>query len=128
MGYLKTAMLMAAMTALFMGLGYMLGGATGMLIALIFAAGTNAFAWWNSDKMVLRMHNAQPVIRGDRFGLHDLTADLVRRADMPMPAQISAAAASIRLIALPEPRAVLRILQRIAPAFTPRRVSAAASR
>lgn len=86
MGYLKTALLMAAMTALFMGLGYLMAGAGGMLLALIFAAVTNAFTWWNSDQMVLRMHNAQPVIRGDRFGLTEMVEDLAVRAQMPIPA------------------------------------------
>jgi heat shock protein HtpX len=64
MGYVKTAMLMAAMTALFMGVGYLLGGGSGAVIALIAAGGMNAFSWWNSDKMVLRMHNAEPVAPG----------------------------------------------------------------
>jgi len=59
MGYMKTAMLMAAMTALFMGVGYLLGGGAGLLIAFVVAAGMNVYAYWNSDKAVLRMHNAQ---------------------------------------------------------------------
>merc|ERR1711969_374881 len=58
MGYVKTAMLMAAMTALFMGIGYLIGGSGGALIALVVAAAMNVFTWWNSDRMVLRMHNA----------------------------------------------------------------------
>ena len=57
MGYVKTAILMAAMTALFMGIGYLLGGTGGALIALAVAAAMNVFSWWNSDKMLLRMHN-----------------------------------------------------------------------
>ena len=61
MGYVKTAMLMAAMTALFMGIGYLLGGTGGVVIAFVVAAGMNAFTWWYSDRMVLRMHNARPV-------------------------------------------------------------------
>ncbi len=85
MGYAKTALLMAAMTALFMGLGYLIGGSSGMVIALIFAGGMNAFTWWNSDKMVLRMHGAQPLSPGDRFGLHDMVAELARNAGLPMP-------------------------------------------
>lgn len=86
MGYFKTALLMAAMTALFMGLGYLLAGTGGMVIALIIAAGMNLFSWWNSDKMVLRMHNAQLLTQGDRTGIHQLTADLATRAGMPVPA------------------------------------------
>ncbi|WGW04126.1 zinc metalloprotease HtpX [Tropicibacter oceani] len=85
MGYVKTAMLMAALTALFMGAGYLMGGSGGALVALVVAAAMNAFTWWTSDSMVLRMHNAQPVIQGDRMGLHALTADLARNAGLPMP-------------------------------------------
>lgn len=86
MGYFKTAILMAAMTALFMGLGYLLGGASGALIALAVAAAMNAVTWWNSDKMVLRMHNAQPVGPRDGSGLHEMVADLARNAGLPTPA------------------------------------------
>jgi heat shock protein HtpX len=97
MGYFKTALLMAAMTALFMGLGYLLAGSGGMMIALVMAAGMNAFTWWNSDKMVLRMYNAQPVTRGDRLGLSRMVEDLARAADMPVPA--------VYLIDTPQPNA-----------------------
>lgn len=97
MGYVKTAILMAAMTALFMVLGYLLGGAGGALIALLVAAGMNVFTWWNSDRLVLRMHNAQPVTRGDRMGLHAMTADLARKAGLPEPA--------VYLIDTPQPNA-----------------------
>jgi heat shock protein HtpX len=85
-GYLRTAILMAAMTALFMGVGGLLGGTGGAMIALVVAAGMNLLTWWNSDKMVLRMHGAKFLAPGDRWGLHALTADLARRADMPVPA------------------------------------------
>ena len=85
MGYVKTAMLMAAMTALFMGVGYLIGGSGGAVIALVVAAVMNGFTWWNSDRMVLRMHNAQEVAPGDRFGLHDLVAVLARNAGLPQP-------------------------------------------
>ena len=61
MNTLRTAMLLAALTALFMGLGYLIGGASGALIALVIAAGMNLFTYWNADKIVLRMHNAQEV-------------------------------------------------------------------
>ncbi len=86
MGYFKTAALMAAMTALFMGLGYLLGGSGGMLIALVVAAGMNVFTWWNSDKMVLRMHNAHAVEPNDRQGLTALVAGLAQNAGIPTPA------------------------------------------
>ena len=97
MGYVKTAMLMAAMTALFMGVGYLIGGTGGAMIALLVAAGMNVFTWWNSDRMVLRMHNAQPVVRGDRMGLHALTAELARNAGLPEP--------KVYLIDTPQPNA-----------------------
>lgn len=85
MGYVKTAMLMAAMTALFMGVGWMLGGSFGATIALVVAAVMNVFTWWSSDKMVLRMHNARPVAGGDQPGLVMLVADLARQGAMPVP-------------------------------------------
>ncbi len=100
MSFLKTAMLMAAMTALFMGLGYLLAGSGGMLIALVAAAGLNAFTWRNSDKKVLRMHNAQPVTPGGRLGLSTMVSDLARKANMPVPA--------VYLIDTPQPNAFAR--------------------
>lgn len=81
---LKTAMLMAGLTALFMGAGWLLGGSTGVVLAFLFAAGTNLFAWWNSDTMVLRMHGARPATGED--GLTRMVADLATRAEMPVPA------------------------------------------
>ena len=56
MNYLRTAILLAGLTALFMGVGYLIGGQSGMLIALVVAGGMNLFAYWNADKMVLSMH------------------------------------------------------------------------
>ncbi len=97
MGYVKTAMLMAAMTALFMGVGYLIGGSGGAVIALVVAAAMNAFSWWNSDRLILRMHNAQPVTRGDRLGLHVLTSELARNAGLPEP--------KVYLIDTPQPNA-----------------------
>ena len=84
-GYFRTAVLMAAMTALFIGIGYLIGGGTGIVLALVFAGATNAFAWWNSGNMVLRMHNARPVAPGDRAGLHAMVAELAGGAGMPVP-------------------------------------------
>ena len=86
MGYVKTAILMAAMTALFLGMGYALGGTGGAMIALAIAAAMNAYTWWNSDKMVLRMHNAHPVDAHAAPDLQRILMDLARRADMPVPA------------------------------------------
>ncbi len=86
MGYFKTALLMAAMTALFMGLGYLLGGSGGMIIAFVVAATMNVFTWWKSDQMVLRMNNARPLSHGDTSGIRDLVAGLASNAGLPMPA------------------------------------------
>jgi heat shock protein HtpX len=61
MNHLKTFILLAAMTALFAGVGYLIGGATGMAVALLFAGGMNLFSYWNADKIVLKMYRAQPV-------------------------------------------------------------------
>lgn len=61
MNPLKTFVLLAALTALFMGVGYMIGGATGMFIALVLAGGMNLFSYWNADRIVLKMYRAQPV-------------------------------------------------------------------
>ena len=60
-GYLRTAVLLAGLTALFVGIGYVVGGQTGMVVAFLFACGTNLWAWWNSDKAVLRQQQAIPV-------------------------------------------------------------------
>jgi len=84
-GYVKTAILMAAMTALFLGAGYAIGGAGGALIALAIAAGMNAMAWWNSDKAVLKMHNARPVDANTAPELQEMVIQLARAADMPAP-------------------------------------------
>ncbi|WP_026310320.1 zinc metalloprotease HtpX [Neomegalonema perideroedes] len=85
MNYVKTAVLLAGMTALFMGVGYSLGGQGGMLIALLFAAATNLWAWWGSDKAVLRMHGAQPVLPGDHYGLYEMVDLLSKNAGLPTP-------------------------------------------
>lgn len=83
MNQIRTFMLMAAMVALFMGLGYMLGGSGGATIALVIAGAMNVFAYWNSDKLVLRMHKAQEV--GPEHPLHALVVPLAARAGLPMP-------------------------------------------
>lgn len=86
MNALRTTFLLAALTAIFMAVGYMVGGTVGMAIAFVFALGTNVFAWWNSDKMVLRMQNAQPVSEQSAPKLHKLVAALSERAGLPTPA------------------------------------------
>ncbi len=80
---IKTAMLMAAMTALFGFAGTMLGGFEGLLIAIILAIAVNLFAWYNSDKMVLRMYGAKEVPRG--HPLYEMVADLSLNAQLPVP-------------------------------------------
>lgn len=82
MNLLKTALLLAGLTALFGWLGWMLGGETGMLMALAMAAVTNIGAYWFSDSMVLRMYGARPVPSG---ALYDMVADLAVRAGIPTP-------------------------------------------
>ena len=86
MNYFKTGLLIAAMTALFMGVGAMIGGANGMMIAFGIAIAMNAFAYWNSDKAVLRMHGARPVDQRSAPELWEMTASMARRAGMPIPA------------------------------------------
>ena len=81
----KTAMLLAAMTGLFLAIGYMLGGEAGMLIAFALAAAMNLFAYWNSDKMLLRMHGARQVDWRSAPGLYGLVEQLSRKAGLPMP-------------------------------------------
>jgi heat shock protein HtpX len=86
MNFTKTALLMAAMTGLFLAAGFAIGGQTGMVLAFLFAAGTNLFAYWNSDKMVLRMHGARAVSRGEASQLYEMVEDLSRKAGLPVPA------------------------------------------
>ena len=85
MNYFRTALLLAGLTALFMGVGFLIGGAGGAMIALVVAAGMNLFAYWNSDKMVLSMHGAQEVDPRSAPDLYAMVAELARRANLPMP-------------------------------------------
>jgi heat shock protein HtpX len=85
MNYAKTALLLAVMTALFLGIGWLLGGQVGIIIALVIALGMNLFAYWNSDKLVLRMYKAQPATRKNAAGLLRIVEELARRAELPMP-------------------------------------------
>jgi len=85
MGFVRTGILMAAMTALFMGVGALIGGTGGMVFALVIAAGMNLFAWWNSDQAVLRMHNAREVDRRSAPDLVGLVHGLADRAGLPQP-------------------------------------------
>ncbi|WP_397586987.1 zinc metalloprotease HtpX [Sphingobium fuliginis] len=85
MSGMKTVMLLSALTALFMALGYTLGGSGGAAIALLVAAGMNLFTFWNADRIVLSMHHAREVDARSAPEFYSLVADLARRADLPMP-------------------------------------------
>ncbi len=82
---MKTAILMAAITALFMFLGQLIGGQSGMMIALVVALGMNFFSYWFSDKLVLRMYNAQQVDETSAPQFYRMVADLAQKAELPMP-------------------------------------------
>ncbi len=83
--WLKTTLLMAAIVALFGAVGMMLGGAKGMLLALLLGGAMNLWAYWNSDKAVLRMYNAQEVGPADAPEFYGVVAELAQRARLPMP-------------------------------------------
>ena len=74
MNYLRTAILLAGLTALFIGLGYLLGGSKGAVVALLIAAATNLFAYWNSDRMVLSTYGAHEVDSHSAPELFELVA------------------------------------------------------
>ncbi|MEC3767345.1 zinc metalloprotease HtpX [Cupriavidus sp. SS-3] len=83
--WVKTFMLMAAITALFIVIGGMIGGRSGMMMALLLALGMNFFSYWFSDKMVLRMYNAQEVDAGTAPQFYGMVQELAQRAGLPMP-------------------------------------------
>jgi len=85
MNYMRTALLLAALTGLFVAIGYLIGGPNGMVIAFLIAAGMNLFAYWSSDKMVLSMYGAQPVDPHNAPELYNLVGQLAERAGIPMP-------------------------------------------
>jgi heat shock protein HtpX len=85
MNLVRTAMLLAFMTALFMAVGYLIGGQSGMMIALVFAAGMNFFSYWNSDKMVLSTYSAQEVDERSAPEFYRIIRDLSQNAGLPMP-------------------------------------------
>ena len=82
---LRTFTLLAAMTALFMGAGYLVGGATGVVIALGLAAAMNLFSYWNADKIVLRMYNAREVTAETAPQFYRMVEQLAENAQLPMP-------------------------------------------
>ena len=85
MNYVRTALLLAALTGLFMAVGYAIGRESGMVIAFFVALATNLFAYWNSDRMVLSMHGAQQVDRASAPEFYELVEQLAGRANLPMP-------------------------------------------
>jgi heat shock protein HtpX len=97
MNMLRTWLLLAGLTALFLAVGWLIGGQTGMLIALAIAVAANVFAYWNSDKMVLRMYNAQEVDARSAPEFYALVEQLAKRAQLPMP--------RVYLIDTPQPNA-----------------------
>ena len=86
MNYFRTSLYLAAMTALFMGAGFLLAGSSGMLFAFFAALAMNLFAYWQSDKLVLRMQGAKRLSQEQAPELYNMTAALARNASLPMPA------------------------------------------
>ncbi len=80
---MKTALLLGAMSALFLFLGEMLGGPQGLMMGFVFAVATNAFSYWFSDKLVLAMYRAKQV--GPESELFHMVQRLSQRAGLPMP-------------------------------------------
>lgn len=85
MNRMKTAMLLALLTALFVWIGYAIGGQAGIIIAVVFAGLMNFGAYWFSDRIVLKMYNAQEVSESQQPELYATVRDLAMRASMPMP-------------------------------------------
>jgi heat shock protein HtpX len=97
MNAIRTGMLLAVMTALFMGVGYLIGGPSGTVIAFVIAAGMNLFSYWNADKLVLSMHHAVEIDERAAPEYYGIVRDLARRANLPMP--------KVYLIDNPQPNA-----------------------
>ncbi|MBS3647890.1 zinc metalloprotease HtpX [Pseudaminobacter sp. 19-2017] len=97
MNIMRTAMLLAVMTALFMGVGYLIGGSSGMIIAFFIAAAMNLFSYWNADKMVLSMNHAVEVDERAAPEFYGIVRELAQRAELPMP--------KVYLIDNPQPNA-----------------------
>jgi len=85
MSYVRTAILLAGLTALFMLVGYLIGGPNGAVIAFFVAAATNFITYWNADKLVLSTQGAQEVDEHSAPELVHMVAELARRAELPMP-------------------------------------------
>ena len=85
MNFFRTALLLAALTGFFLVVGYALGGQSGLVLALFVALAMNLFAYWNSDRMVLRMAHAQEVGPDQAPELYSIVQQLTQRAGLPMP-------------------------------------------
>lgn len=85
MNQLKTALLLGLLTGLLVVLGGAIGGRGGMFIALVLAAAMNFFAYWYSDKIVLRMYRARPVSEAEAPGVYGMVEELSRQAELPTP-------------------------------------------
>ena len=85
MNFMRTAVLLAGLTGLFLAVGYLLGGESGMVIAFMIAVATNAFAYWNADRMVLSMYGARQVDRAAAPAFYGDIEHLAKRAGLPMP-------------------------------------------
>lgn len=85
MNILRTGILMALMTGLFLAVGFLIGGEAGMMIAFLFAAGSNLFAYWNSDRLVLRMYGAREADETTAPDLVRLVRQLATKAGLPVP-------------------------------------------
>ncbi|WP_119301501.1 zinc metalloprotease HtpX [Dongia deserti] len=96
-GYMRTGLLLSALTGLFLAAGFLIGGQQGMVIAFVIACGMNLFAYWNADKLVLRMYGAEPVGETTAPEFHRLVSDLAARAGLPKP--------KVYLIENPQPNA-----------------------
>ncbi|HEX8835045.1 MAG TPA: zinc metalloprotease HtpX [Abditibacteriaceae bacterium] len=97
MNVLKVGVLLTALTALFMGLGYTLGGSVGIVIAFGLALVMNVGSYWYSDKIVLGMYGAQPLSPQSAPELYRMTENIAQRANIPMP--------KLYVIADPQPNA-----------------------
>lgn len=85
MNFMRTALLLALMTALFMAVGYLIGGSSGVVVAFLIAAGMNLFSYWNSDKMVLNLYGARQVDAHSAPEYYQIVSELAKKAGLPQP-------------------------------------------
>ncbi len=82
---IKTVLLLTTLSALFLGIGYSIGGQSGIVYALVMSLVMNFGAYWFSDKLVLAMHKAQPIGPGHSSGVYEIVQELCQKANLPMP-------------------------------------------